>query len=128
MTLDLQAALPQELAQKVEDAAARRGVSASDFAALLVGLWTLPQMLLSEDAVVRDLSLELMLHFQQQAARMEAAYKAQESGKALDLLPDPFAPKPTPEEIHQELKNWRDAAVTFRAQAACVAAGGHDDP
>lgn len=102
MTLDLQAALPDNLARKVEQAAAQRGLSAGDFVALLLGLWTLPQMRLSEDPVVRDLSDELMLHFQKRAARME-----QESGKALDLLPDLFAPKPTPEEIAAELKNYR---------------------
>ena len=102
MTLNLQAALPQDLAQKVEELAAQRGLSASDFAVLLAGLWTLPQMLLSEDAAVRDLSSELMLHCQQQAVRMERV-----SGKSLDLLPDPFASKPTLEEIQEELKNWR---------------------
>ena len=102
MTLDLQSSLPENLARKMEETAAERGVSANDFIVLLLGLWTLPEMLLSEDPVVRDLSGELMLHCQQQAARMEQA-----SGKALDLLPDPFAAKPTPEEIQKELKNWR---------------------
>lgn len=101
MTLDLQAALPEDLARKVEQTAERRGLPAGDFVALLLGLWTLPQMRLSEDPLVRDLSDELMLHFQKRAARME-----HESGKALDLLPDLFAPKPTPEEIDEELRNW----------------------
>ncbi len=102
MTLNLQSALPQGLVRKMEEAASLRGVSPNDILILLVGLWTLPQLLLSEDPLVRDLSGELMLYCQRQAAHME-----RESGKALDLLPDLFAPKPTPEEIQEELRNWR---------------------
>ncbi len=102
MTLDLQAALPEELSQKIADTAALRGLPAGDFLVLLLGLFTLPQMRLSEDPVVRDLSDELMLFCQRRAAGLE-----RESGKTLDLLPDPFAVKPTPEQIAEEVKNWR---------------------
>jgi hypothetical protein len=101
MTLDLQAALPEDLAQRIEDMAARRGLAAGDCMALLVGLSLLPQMRLSEDRVMRDLSDELMLYCQRRAADMERA-----SGKTLDLLPDLSAEKPTPEQIAEELKNW----------------------
>ncbi|MDQ2799292.1 MAG: hypothetical protein M3Y13_06580 [Armatimonadota bacterium] len=102
MTLDLQAALPEELSQKIADMAAQRGLTAGDFLVLLLGLFTLPQMRLSEDPVVRDLSDELMLFCRRRAAGLE-----RESGKTLDLLPDPFAAKPTPEQIAEEIKNWR---------------------
>lgn len=102
MTLDLQAALPEELSQKIADMAAQRGLPTGDFLILLLGLFTLPQMRLSEDPVVRDLSDELMLFCQRRAAGLE-----RESGKTLDLLPDPFAAKPTPEQIAEEVKNWR---------------------
>ena len=102
MTLDFQAALPEELAQKIARTAIERGLPLWDFLTLLLGLFSLPQRRLSEDPVVRDLSDELMLYCQRRAAGIE-----QESGKALDLLPDLFAEKPSPEQIAEELKNWR---------------------
>ncbi len=102
MTLDIQANLPEDLAQRIEDVAAQRGLAVGDCLTLLLGLFTLPQMRLMEDPVMRDLSDELMLHFQRRAAGME-----RESGKALDLLPDLSAGRPTPEEIAEDMKNWR---------------------
>lgn len=102
MTLDLQAALPEDLAHRIEAGAEQRGLAFWDFLTLLLGLFTLPQMRLSEDRVVRDLSDELMAYCQQRAADIE-----RESGKALDLLPDLSADKPTPEQIAEGLKNWR---------------------
>ncbi len=82
VTIGLQVALPEDLAHRIEAGAEQRGLAAGDFLTLLLGLFTLPQMRLSEDPVVRDLSDELMLHFQRRAAAIE-----RESGKALDLLP-----------------------------------------
>ena len=69
MTLELQAALPEELAQKITETAARRGLPEGDFLILLLGLSMLPQMRLSENRVVRDLSDELMLFCQSGARR-----------------------------------------------------------
>lgn len=101
VTIGLQAALPEDLAQRIEAGAEQRGLAFWDFLTLLLGLFSLPRMRLSEDRVVRDLSDELMLYFQRRAAEMERT-----SGKALDLLPDLWAEKPTPEQIAEELKNW----------------------
>jgi len=102
MTLDLQVALPDGLVRRIEEVAATRGLPVGDFLTLLVGVFSSPELRLSEDRVTRDLSDELMLHFQRNAARLERA-----SGKTLDLLPDLSLPKPTPEEIHAELSQWR---------------------
>jgi hypothetical protein len=102
MTLDLQVALPDSLVRKIEAVAAERGLLPGDCLTLLVGVFSSPELRLSEDRVTRDLSDELMLHFQRNAARLERA-----SGKTLDLLPDLALPLPTPEEIHAELRAWR---------------------
>lgn len=102
MTLDLQSALPEELSQKIADTAAQRGLTVGDFLVLLLGLFTLPQMRLSEDPVVRDLSDELMLFCQRRAAGLE-----RESGKTLDLLPDLFAAERNRDMMLEELKNHR---------------------
>ena len=102
MPLDLQASLPEDLTRRITMVAEQRGLAAEDCLSLLLGLSFLPQMRLSEDPVVRDLSDELMLHFQKRAMGME-----RESGKALDLLPYLSAEKPPPDQITEELKNWR---------------------
>ena len=102
MTLDLQVVLPDGLVRRIEEVAATRGLPVGDCLTLLVGVFSSPELRLSEDRVTRDLSDELMLHFQRNAARLERA-----SGKTLDLLPDLSLPKPTPEEIHAELSQWR---------------------
>ena len=82
MTLDLQAALPEDLARRVKAGAEERGVSTWDFLSLLIGLSLLPQMRLSEDCALRDLSDEVMAYFQRRAADME-----RESGKAAQWIP-----------------------------------------
>jgi len=102
MTLDLQVALPDSLVRRIEEVAAMRGLLLGDCLTLLMGVFSSPELRLSEDRVTRDLSDELMLHFQRNAARLERA-----SGKTLDLLPDLSIPKPAPEEIRAELSQWR---------------------
>ncbi len=82
MTLDLQAALPEDLARRVKAGANERGVSAWDFLSLLTGLSLLPQMRLSEDCGVRDLSDEVMAYFQRRAADIE-----KESGRDVKWIP-----------------------------------------
>ena len=42
MTLDLQAALPEDLARRIKSGAEERGVPAWDFLSLLIGLSLLP--------------------------------------------------------------------------------------
>ena len=98
MTLDFQAALPEVLAQKIARTALERGLPLWDFFTLLFGLFALPQIRLSEAPAVRDLSDELMLFCQQRATGIE-----QESGK----IRVPVAEKLTPEQIREELKNWK---------------------
>jgi hypothetical protein len=102
MTLDFQATLPEELAQKITQAANERGLPLWEFLTLLLGLFSLPQMRLSEDPVIRDLSDELMLYCQRRAAALEQA-----NNKILSLQPDLFTEKPSPEWIADELKTWR---------------------
>ena len=102
MTLDFQADLPEELAQKITQTASERGLPLWDFLTLLLGLFSLPQMRLSEDPFIRDLADELMLHCQQCTAAMARA-----NTKTLDQQPNLFAEKPRPEWIAEELTNWR---------------------
>lgn len=82
MTIGLQVALPDDLARRITSVAEQRGLAAGDCLTLLVGLSLLPHMRLSEDSIVRDLSDELMLHFQRRTAAIERA-----NGKGVDLLP-----------------------------------------
>ncbi len=79
--IDLQVALPEELAQRVTAGAEERGVAAGDFLSLLIGLSLLPQMRLSEDCALCQLSDTVMAFFQRRAADIE-----HEAGKAADWI------------------------------------------
>ena len=79
--IDLQVALPEEIAQRVKAGAEERGVTAADFLSLLIGLSLLPQMRLSEDCALCQLSDTVMAFFQRRAADIE-----HESGKAPDWI------------------------------------------
>ena len=102
MTLDLQLVLPEDLARRIEDAAAKRGLLLDECLTLLVGLFSSPEIRISEDRVTRDLCDELMLHIQRNGARLVRV-----SGKTLDLMPNSTLPQPTPEANHAELRQWR---------------------
>ena len=82
MTLDLQVVLPEGLAHRVEAGAEGRDTAVADFLILLIGLSMLPQMRLSEDCAVRDLSDEVMAYFQRRAADI-----GRESGKSVNWIP-----------------------------------------
>lgn len=82
VTIGLQVALPEDLARRITSVAEQRGLAAGDCLTLLVGLSLLPQMRLSEDCAVRDLSDEVMAYFQRRAADIE-----RESGKNVKWIP-----------------------------------------
>jgi len=79
--IDFQMALPEEIAQRITAGAQERGVTAADFLSLLIGLSLLPQMRLSEDCALCQLSDTVMAFFQRRAADIE-----HESGKAADWI------------------------------------------